>query len=94
MRNKTQSILSDLLHRLRRDCIDYDPEVTLCRRDFQSLYEDFSRAHRDNPALLRAVDGLLDARAGWDETAGERQFLLGLQMGLELGGMDMLADFS
>ena len=45
-----------------------------------------------NRELLRQVAELADAEAALAESAGEYQFFLGLQMGLELGAMDLLGD--
>lgn len=64
MQNKTQSILLDLLPRLRRDYIDNRPEVLLYRRDFEERYRAFRQAHRHNPSLLRAAGDLLDYQSG------------------------------
>lgn len=93
MQSKTETILLDLLSRLRRDYIDRRPEVTLYRRAFEEQYASFRHTHRHNPKLLRAVDGLLDSQIGWEEIDGDCRFLLGLRMGLDLGGLDILSDF-
>lgn len=92
MRNKTETILLSLLPRLRRDYIDHRPEVALCRQDFEEQYAAFRHAHRHNPKLLSAVDGLLEAQIGWEEVDGDCRFLLGLRMGLDLGGLDVMEE--
>lgn len=92
MQSKTETILLDLLPRLRRDYVDARPEVALHRREFEILYEDFRRFHRNNPQLLRTVDDLLYAQVGWQEADGDCRFLLGLRMGLDLGRLDILTE--
>lgn len=91
--SKTETILLNLLPRLRREYIDHHPEVALSRREFEEQYASFRHTHRHNPRLLNAVENLLESQTGWEEIDGDCRFLLGLQMGLELGGVDMLGDF-
>ena len=50
----------------------------------------FRTQHPRNRALVRQVNDLLDAQGNQSEYEGEQWFFLGLQMGLELGGLDRL----
>lgn len=93
MQIKTETILLNLLPQLRKDYIDHRPEVELYRREFETMHQDFRRRHRNNPQLLRTMEDLLDAQIGWQEADGDCRFLLGLRMGLDLGGLDILSDF-
>ena len=75
---------------LRWNYIHHRPEVTLCR-EFEKHYAAFRHAHRHNPELLSTVD-LLEAQIVQEEVDGDCRFLLGLRMGLDLGGLDVMED--
>ena len=79
--NHTKAMLTDILLHLRKRAERGDPvwrELAareLCGGDRE---------------LLQEVGDLSDACCALAEYAGEYQFFLGLQMGLELGALDLL----
>ncbi len=92
MLNPTQKALSALAWRLLTQHTARDPELILRTQSRQTQWDTFLRTHRHNRALTRAVGDLLDAESLLGELRGEYQFFLGLQMGLELGGLDTLPE--
>lgn len=92
MMNKTQLLLLDTARRLAEEHETTNPERRQYRREFDSAYREFRQRHRRNKLLVQEVNGLLDARTGVEETEAEYHFLLGLQMGLEMGGLDALPE--
>ena len=93
MLNPTQKALSGLAWRLLNQHAARDPELVRQTQTCKALWASFRRAHRRDSALIRAVSDLLDAESLLGEIRGEYQFFLGLQMGLELGGLDNLREF-
>jgi len=80
--------LEDLAMKLCRDWRTFDPEQVLFREQHEQLFQEVC-GPLDAEAQSTVV-AMLDARICGLE--GEKEFLfrLGLQMGLELGGLDIL----
>lgn len=88
--NDTLRMLSGLARKLQRLQERKDPSWKQQAAVHDRLWEEFQKAHRQNAALLSQVDELLFSQGLTEEYRADFQFLLGLQMGLELGGLDML----
>lgn len=88
--NDTLRMLSGLARKLQRLQEREDPSWKQQAAVHDRLWEEFQKAHRQNAALLSQVDELLFSQGLTEEYRADFQFLLGLQMGLELGGLDML----
>ena len=80
--NHTKAMLTDiLLHLRKRRELAAREEAAYCR------VRQLCGGDRE---LLQEVGDLSDACCALAEYAGEYQFFLGLQMGLELGALDLL----
>lgn len=90
--NYTKGILSNLLLRIRRREARRDPAWRELAQSEEAAYRRLRKGCGRNRELLRQVAELADTEAALAEYAGEYQFFLGLQMGLELGAMDLLGD--
>lgn len=82
------SMLEDLATKLCRDWQKFDPEQILFREQYERLFQEVC-GPLDTEAQSTVI-AMLDARLCG--LAGEKEFLfrLGLQIGLELGGLDIL----
>lgn len=90
MKSDTIRTLEELAYRRQQVYLSQDPEYRGLRRRQADLQDAFSQTHRRNPALLRQVNDLLDAQSAAAECESDFLFSLGLQMGLELGSLNML----
>lgn len=87
--NDTLRILSGLALEFQRS--QKDPPWARAEENYSRLQAEFLAKHRGNRALLRQADDLLSAQGLLCEYQAEFQFFLGLQMGLELGSLDLLS---
>lgn len=67
-----------------------DRELQWYQERYQRQWNAFQRRHRRNRALLLQVMNLLDARCAQAEYEQELAFLLGVQFGRDVGGVDLL----
>ena len=81
--NHTKAMLTDILLHLRKRAERGDPV-------WRELAAREEAAYCRVRQLLQEVGDLSDACCALAEYAGEYQFFLGLQMGLELGALDLL----
>ena len=88
MATQTIKLLETGADKLCRHREQYDPELREWVRREETLRQEFFQRHRRNPALRRQVLELLDAAGAVGCLEQEFYFRLGLQMGLELGGLD------
>ncbi len=88
--NRTLDLLDDLLLELKPSLKRQDPAWRAAEQNAQVLYKDFKTAHAGNRRLIRQVNDLLDAKGQLEEFEEQYWFRLSLQMGLELGGLDLL----
>lgn len=88
--NDTIRLLSDLAWRMQRDQLRRSPDWREAERRKETLYRAFCTRHSRNHGLICAVNDLLDARGTLAELESDGSFLLGLQMGLELGSLRVL----
>lgn len=88
--NDTLRILSGLAWGLQQLQEREDPSRKQQAAAHDRLWEEFRKTHRQNAALLSQVDELLFSQGLLEESRAGIQFLLGLQIGLELGSLDML----
>lgn len=93
MLNPTQKALAALAWKFLVQHAADDPELAFRTQDCQTQWDAFRRTHRHNRPLIRDAGNLLDAESLLGEIRGEYQFFLGLQMGLELGRLDMFPEF-
>lgn len=93
MAKTAHMILADLARQLREQYIDRQPDVELCRRELDEICEKFRLDHRGNRALVYSMEEILGALAGLEDVRQEYQFFMGLQMGLELAGLDIFQEF-
>ena len=90
--NDTLQMLCKMTWRFQREREQSDPQWAAYNREFQTLYRRFRAQHPHNRALIRQVNDLLDTQGNQSEYEGERWFLLGLQIGLELGNLNQLRE--
>ena len=88
--NATLRILEKLLAVIHGDLKDRDPVWRDLAYARETAHERFLRAYQDDKALISEVITLLDAHGRVTAHEAEMDFLLGLQMGLELGQVDLL----
>ena len=92
MTNTTLQILTDLAWERRRAWAKEDPEQRMLWEEYQTLLKGFMEEHRGNRRLRGEVLRLLDLHDAMEDSAQERFFQMGLQMGLELGAVEVLRD--
>lgn len=90
MKNRSTEQLERMAHRFWQEQGRNDPEQRWYEEKYEALYRAFEKRHRRNTALQSDVADLLDAQGCVAEGECEFLFRLGLQMGLELGGLDLL----
>lgn len=90
MANPTLKLLRQLSQRMVRDWMHNDDGGCALLEHADALDRAFKARHRHNAALLWEVTDLLDAYLLQASVESERRFYLGLQMGLELGSLDLL----
>ena len=88
--NHTKTILTDILLHLRKGAARRDPVWRELAAREEAAYRRVRQQCAGDRALLQEVGDLSDAECALAEYAGEYQFFLGLQMGLELGALDLL----
>ena len=88
--NHTKEMLADTLLHLRKRAARRDPVWRELAARKEAAYGRVRRRCAGDRALLQEVGDLSDACCALAEYAGEYQFFLGLQMGLELGALDLL----
>ena len=88
--NHTKAMLADILLHLRKRAARRDPVWRDLAAREEAAYGRVRRRCAGDRALLQEVGDLSDACCALAEYAGEYQFFLGLQMGLELGALDLL----
>ena len=89
--NHTKTMLADTLLHFRKRAARRDPVWRELAAREEAAYGRVRRRCAGDRALLQEVGDLSDACFALAEYAGEYQFFLGLQMGLELGALDLLA---
>lgn len=92
MRNDTLRMLEKLAYQYQREKLARDPECQMMEQHQAVLREAFLNAHQEDHALILAVNDLLDAQNLLAECRSDFNFFLGLQIGLELGGLDILRE--
>lgn len=92
MKNDTLRILERLAARYQREKLARNPECQLLEQRCRTLEGAFLNAHQNDHALIIEVNDLLDAQTSLAEYRCEFQLSLGLQIGLELGGLDILRE--
>lgn len=90
MRNDTLRLLEQAVFRLENHLFQFDPEYRQLMQARQTLARRFHEGHRENHALVIETNDLLDAYTALSEYQQELRLLLGLQLGLELGSLDLL----
>ena len=88
--NHTKTMLADILLHLRKRAARRDPVWRELAAREEAAYRRVRRRCAGDRALLQEVGDLSDACCALAEYAGEYQFFMGLQMGLELGALDLL----
>ena len=88
--NHTKAMLTDILLHLRKRAERGDPVCRELAAREEAAYCRVRQLCGGDRELLQEVGDLSDACCALAEYAGEYQFFLGLQMGLELGALDLL----
>lgn len=84
----TVELMQNTALTLCRRELSCDPEYRAMQEEAETLRAQFRKQHPK--ALCARVLQILDACLALSAMEGERLFLMGLQMGLELGGLDCL----
>lgn len=84
----TVELMQNTALALCRQELAHDPEYLAARAEADALQAQFRKQHPK--ALCARVLQILDACLALSAIEGDRLFLMGLQMGLELGGLDCL----
>ena len=90
MKYSTFLWFEDVLRQNPPQAIRTDQELRWYRERYQRQWEAFRRQHRRNRALMLQVMNLLDAHCAQAEYEQELAFLLGVQFGRDVGGVDLL----
>ena len=85
---KTLRILEELTYRMQQE--SRDPECLVWEQEAEALEAAFRKSHAGNRRLIHQVNDLLDAKGKLAERQSELRFFWGLQMGLEVGSLDLL----
>ena len=89
MHNQTIHILESAADTICRHQRQFDPELSTWYQRELTLRQDFFQQHHSNRALRRQVLELLDTQEHVESLKQEFYFRLGLQMGIELGVLDL-----
>lgn len=89
MRRSVIHILESAVNEIRRDREERDPELREWCRQEQELRRTFFLQHQDDPELQEQLLKILDTVGMVEGLEREYSFRLGLQMGLELGRLDL-----
>ena len=89
MNHRTIEILESAADAICQHRRQFDPELHEWTRREQELQQAFFQQHRNNPKLRQQVLEILDAQGSVEYLQQEFYFRLGLQMGLELGALDL-----
>ena len=84
----TVELMQNMALALCRRALSGEPEYRALREEAETLRARFRKEHPD--ALCARVLQIRDACLAVSDMEGEQLFLTGLQMGLELGGLDCL----
>lgn len=90
MRTVMKERLWAMMCGLRKDRAMLDPEWDCLKEACEALETQFKEKHRNNRVLLAEMLDQVDTNLAFAEYRGEVQFFLGLQMGLELGELDVI----
>jgi hypothetical protein len=90
MTNPTLELLRQLSTHLVREWMARDTYGCELQAQVKTLDCAFKARHRHNETLIWEVNDLLDAYLLQVDYASEHRFCLGLQMGLELGGLQAM----
>lgn len=90
MKNDTLCMLERIAYQYQREKLKKEPGYQALAQHQTALQEAFLNAHQDDHALILKVNDMLDAQNLLAECQNEFTFYLGLQIGLELGGLDIL----
>ena len=93
MESDALNLLMAFARRLYCRWREADPAAVDSQRQYLELEEAFRRRHRETPELWREVVGLLDAWTAQAEYRAELYLCLGLQLGLELGRVNVLKEW-
>ena len=91
MENGTIELLKAMAKHLEQAQLQEDLEWAQYQREEEELCARFRRHHAGNRTLIHQVNDLMDAQSAVAECRRNFYFLLGLQLGLELGGVDVLS---
>ncbi len=86
--NDALRILTSLAREIQKT--QSDPPWAREEAAYDRLQKEFWIEHQKNPTLLSQVDDMLFSQCLLSEYHSEFHFLLGLQIGLELGSLDLL----
>ena len=92
MKNDTLTLLADAAWARQRERDRTDPELLALWGEYQEKLEGFQSAHRRDPKLRAEVLRLLDLHDALEDAHSLLHFRMGLQMGLELGALDVLRE--
>ena len=89
MTNDTLELLETIACERQQALDRTDPEQRALEQEYQTRWAAFLQEHRHNRRLRQEVLRLLDLRGALDDGHDRIHFRLGLQMGLELGGIPL-----
>ena len=90
MENETLELLKAVAKPLEQTYARENTEWLQYQREEEALCRQFRRRHAGNRTLIHQVNDLLDAQSAVAECQRNFYFLLGLQMGLALGSVNVL----
>ena len=92
MTNDTLELLETIACERQKALDRTDPEQRALEQEYRTQWAAFLREHRYNRRLRQEVLRLLDLRGALEDGHDRIHFRLGLQMGLELGGIHILRE--
>ena len=92
MTNDTLDLLETIACERQQALDRTDPEQRALEQEYQTQWATFLQEHRHNRRLRQEVLCLLDLRGALEDGHDRIHFRLGLQMGLELGGIHILRE--
>ena len=92
MTNDTLELLETIACERQQALDRTDPEQRALEQEYRTQWAAFLQEHRHNRRLRQEVLRLLDLRGALEDGHDRIHFRLGLQMGLELGGIHILRE--
>lgn len=88
MNDRSIDLLAHILFQFERTVLTHDPEYLRLRQAADEQYQAFRGKYEGDRPFITELNRVLDAYTDIEEYEKDFQLRLGLQLGLEVGGMN------